>query len=112
MGSSQKLHCAQVGQFSTGRVGQFCIGTDRKNIYPSIEQLQTALDQWMPTMMIKRLAKEECAVAARRLRHLRTERKSGRPKLSTKSDLTVMAASPVTVRSNLSFYRLEVVSNI
>jgi hypothetical protein len=25
---SQKLHCAQVGQFSTGRVGQFCIGTD------------------------------------------------------------------------------------
>ncbi|WP_236513641.1 hypothetical protein [Pseudomonas tremae] len=28
MGSSQKLHCAQVGQFSTGRVGQFCIGTD------------------------------------------------------------------------------------
>ncbi|RMU22179.1 hypothetical protein ALP33_01190 [Pseudomonas amygdali pv. lachrymans] len=30
MGSSQKLHCAQVGQFSTGRVGQFCIGTDNK----------------------------------------------------------------------------------
>ncbi|WP_236273264.1 Sir2 family NAD-dependent protein deacetylase [Pseudomonas congelans] len=28
MGSSQKLHCAQVGQFSTGGVGQFCIGTD------------------------------------------------------------------------------------
>jgi hypothetical protein len=28
MGSSQKLHFAQVGQFSTGKVGQFCIGTD------------------------------------------------------------------------------------
>lgn len=30
MGSSQKLHFAQVGQFSTGRVGQFCIGTDKQ----------------------------------------------------------------------------------
>ena len=28
MGRSQKLHFAQVGQFLTGRVGQFCVGTD------------------------------------------------------------------------------------
>jgi hypothetical protein len=30
MGRPQKLHCVQVGQLSTGRVGQFCIGTDNE----------------------------------------------------------------------------------